>query len=153
MRRSGLIHVALAAAALLAAPRGWAIAQDHEPSASEVALAREQFRRGLEAARDSRWEEARESFQRSYDLAPRPITLLNLGGAMVQTGMLVEGAEAYRRFLREVHTGRPARERPAAEQALAALEGRIAYLQIQVSNMAEGDAIAIDGEDVPTAAL
>jgi hypothetical protein len=133
-------------------PAADAAAQD-DPSASEVALAREQFRLGVSAAREERWEEARDAFQRSYELAPRPLTLLNLGGALVQTGMLVEGAEAYRRFLREVRTGRPARQRGAARTALEAAEARIARLRIYVTGVERGDVIRVDDEEISLSAL
>lgn len=145
-----VVIVGVALAALVSSS---ARAQDDDPSASEVSLARDLFRQGIEAAREERWEEARDAFQRSFDLAPRPLTLLNLAGAQVQTGRLVEGAEMYRRFLREVRRGRPARQRPAAQAALDAVEARIAYLRIEVEGISEGDAVTIDGEEIPLAAL
>jgi hypothetical protein len=124
MRRIPPAFAVLALLATLTCARG-AAAQDPAPTAAEVTLAREQFRDGVAAARTGRWWEALEAFTRSYELAPRPATLLNLAGAQVETGHLVEGAESYRRFLREAD-GRAAQRIPMAEAALAAVEPRIA---------------------------
>jgi hypothetical protein len=148
-----LFFVALAAAAP-------ARAQDddgqgggaNEPSANEMALAREQFRLGLTAAESGDWEGARLAFDRSYTLAPRPITLLNLAGADAQTAHYVEAAEAYRRFKHEA-TGRAAREIPAADEALAAIEPRIAHVHVEISHLAERDVVSVDGVEVSHAAL
>src|SRR5579859_3851715 len=94
-------------------------------SASEQSLARDQFRAGVAAAHDGRWPDAVDAFQRSLELAPRPMTVMNLAGALAQVGRLVEAAEAYRMFLSEATSGAAARVRGEAEAQLAALEPRI----------------------------
>ena len=116
------------------------------PTAAETTLAREQFRAGVDAARSGRWWEALEAFTRAYELAPRPLTLLNLAGAQVETGHLVEGAESYRRFIREAE-GRAAEQVPAAEEALAAVEPRIARVRLEITNLARRDLVELD--DLP----
>jgi hypothetical protein len=127
------------------------------PTAAETTLAREQFRSGVEAARSGRWWEALEAFTRAYELAPRPLTLLNLAGAQVETGNLVEGAESYRRFIREAE-GRAAEQIPAAREALAAVEPRIARVRLEITNLARRDVVELDdvalsgavlGEELP----
>jgi hypothetical protein len=130
--------------ALVAAPV--AAAQEPAPTAAEVTLAREQFREGVAAARTGRWWEALEAFTRSYELAPRPATLLNLAGAQVETGHLVEGAESYRRFLREAD-GRAAQRIPMAEAALAAVEPRIARVRVEIDGLLSRDVVSLD--DLP----
>ena len=120
--------------------------------ASESVLAREQFRAGVTAARESRWDDAAEAFQRSYELSPRPLTLLNLAGAYAQTGRLVESVEAYRMFLME-RTGVTARMRNDAEAQLADLEPRIPRARIRVLGIAEGDVVRLDEYELSTASL
>ncbi len=72
---------------------------------------------------------------------------------MVQTGRLVEGAEAYRRFIRQARRGRPARHRPAAEQALADLETRIPVVELRILGFEEGDVLSLDGWELSQAVL
>ncbi len=143
----------VAAALLVVASAAWWPMVASAQSANERSLARSQFRDGLEAAQSGDWESAFESFQSSYALVQRPITLLNLAGAMVQTGRLVEGAEAYRRFIRQARRGRPAQHRAAAEQALTELEGRIPVVELRVLGFQEGDALSLDGWEVSRAVL
>ena len=130
----------------------WLAPTVHAQRASEAVLAREQFRTGVAAAREERWEEAAEAFQRSYELSPRPLTLLNLAGAYAQTGRLVESVEAYRMFLME-RTGVTARMRSDAEAQLADLEPRIPRARITVLGIAEGDVVRLDEYELSTASL
>jgi hypothetical protein len=132
---------------LAALPAG-ALAQ----SQGDVAQARDLFQQGIEAARAERWTEARERFERSYALAERPGTLLNLAGAQAQTGQLVRAAESYRRFLAQATRGREARIAPQARRALAELEPRIAHLTVHATR-AEGEVVTLDGEELPAAEL
>lgn len=120
--------------------------------ASEAVLAREQFRAGVAAARAERWEEAAEAFLRSYELSPRPLTLLNLASAQVQTGQIVDAVEAYRMFLME-RQGVTARMRSDAEAQLAYLEPRIPRVRITVLGIAEGDIVRYDEYELNTASL
>ncbi len=120
--------------------------------ASESVLAREQFRAGVAAAREERWDDAAEAFQRSYELLPRPLTLLNLAGAYAQTGHLVESVEAYRMFLME-RQGVTARMRSDAEAQLADLEPRIPRARIRVLGITEGDVVRLDEYELSTASL
>ncbi|MBX3274670.1 MAG: hypothetical protein KF729_30670 [Sandaracinaceae bacterium] len=122
-------------------------------SSSEVAAARALFTEGLEAARANRWEEARERFARSYAIAARPNTLLNLAGAEVQTGRLVEGAESYRRFLAEARSGREARYRAQAQEALTEVEARLARLVVRAEGLLEADVVALDGSELARGSL
>lgn len=120
-------------------------------SASERSLAREQFQEGVAAARDGDWNHALEAFQRSYELLPRPLTLLNLAGAYTQMGRLVEAAEAYRMFLHEEDV--TARQRRDAEEQLAALEPRIPHIRLRVLGLEEGDVVTLDEYQLSSAAL
>lgn len=139
----------LASSALSLSPGAVASAQ----SSSEIGAARGLFQQGLAAAREGRWEDALAHFERSYAIAPRPTTLLNLAGAQAQTGRLVAGAESYRRFLAEARRGREARYRPQAEEALAAVEARLAHVVVRVEGLTDGDVVVLDGVELARAAL
>lgn len=121
--------------------------------AQDVARARTLFEEGLEAARAEHWDEAREAFRESLAIAERPSTLVNLAGAEVQTGHLVEGAESYRRFL-ELATGRrDARLRRDAEAALREVEARIPHATLAIDGAASGDEVRLDGDLLSDAML
>lgn len=120
------------------------------PSASETALAREQYNEGMAHAREGRWPAAYAAFSRAYALVRRPLVLLNLAGAEEQTGRLVESAEHYRQFLREVTSGREAQQRPVAEQGLARVEPRIPHARFILEGTRSSDTFLLD--DKPLAA-
>lgn len=120
--------------------------------ASEQVLAREQFRAGVDAAQAEQWETAVEAFQRSYELAPRPLTLLNLAGAYAQTGHLVEAVEALRMFLQE-RQGVTARMRTDAQAQLDELEPRVPRARIRVLGLEDGDVVRLDEYELSTASL
>ena len=122
-------------------------------SASEQSLARDQFRAGVAAARSEEWEAAVDAFQRSYELAPRPMTMMNLAGALAQSGRLVEAAEAYRQFLAEAQSGAAGRVRGEAEEQLRALETRIPRVRLRVLNRRAGDVVTLDEYQISEAAL
>ncbi len=142
------LAISLATMVTLLAPSG-ARAQ----SASEQSLAREQFRAGVAAARGQEWDTAVDSFQRSYELAPRPMTMMNLAGALAQSGRLVEASEAYRQFLSEAQSGSAARVRGEAEAQLHALEARIPRVRLRVLNRLETDVVTLDEYQISGAAL
>lgn len=121
-------------------------------SSSELAEARRLFEAGLEAASDHRWADARDLFEQSLAVTERASTLLNLAAAQAETGAVVDSAASYRRFL-EIATGRDARHRDEAEEALAAVEARIAHLELDVARTSPGDDIAVDDRTLLPAAL
>lgn len=145
MPRALTLAVALAVAAPLAGA--------HAQTASETAAARRLFRQGLAAARGGEWAEAVASFERSYAIAPRPNTLLNLAGAQAQTGALVAATESYRRFLAEATGRRSRRLRARAAAELEELEGRLAHLTVTVDGLTESDSVRLDGEELSRALL
>jgi tetratricopeptide (TPR) repeat protein len=59
------------------------------------------FREGIDAAHASRWDEAEERFQRSYDLSGHAPVLLNLAAAQAERGRLREALDTYARFSSE----------------------------------------------------
>lgn len=124
-----------------------AFAQDGasaEPSASQVALARQLFADGVRAAEEHRLDEARAAFERSYALSAREVTLLNLAMVLAQSGKLVASVEAYRRFLAHADSEMEARHGADARWALAGLERRLANLTVVASSLRDGDQVRID---------
>ncbi len=130
-----------------------ATASAQEPSAAQTALARRLFHEGMASARAERWAEAHEQFARSYELVRRPRILVNLGTAQVQTGRLVQAAESYRRFLREVTRGRDAAHRQTVEAALSELEPRLAHVRLSVAGLEYTDRVEMDGQEIAHAAV
>ena len=59
-------------------------------AASETAAARELYAQGVEAAQEGRLAEAIARFERSYALAPRDATLLNLAQVQERDGRIAE---------------------------------------------------------------
>lgn len=118
-------------------------------SASEVAAARTLFEEGVAAAGEARWADALSAFQRSYDIAPRSSTLLNLAGAQVQLGQLVAASESYRRLIRDAGSNaRERRLREQAQEALDALGPRIAHLTLRIPDLGSDDVITLDDAEV-----
>lgn len=147
MRRIIVIILALVASV------GVTHAQDDSTAASKIPIARRLFKEAVEAVRQEKWELAREKFRKSYELAPRVLTLLNLGGAQFETGRYVEAAESYSRFLRQTDDGRYPNERRDARKQLERIDSRLAYATIVVRNLAAGDVLTIDGVVFPSSVL
>lgn len=100
--------------------------------------------------------EAREAFQRAYDIAPFAPVVYNLATAQAHTGKLVQAAENYRRFLRRCESQRNPqlqRLRSDAEQLLASVLPRVGRLILRIANLAEVDAVELDGVRLATAVL
>ena len=123
------------------------------PTDAERALGREEFKKGLEHAGKGRWPEAAGAFQRAYELVRLPEILFNVAGAQAKSGLLVEAAETYRRFLREGTTEQAKRFRADAESFLAALEKRLPSLRLDADNFHEEDRLEIDGKPTSAAVL
>jgi tetratricopeptide (TPR) repeat protein len=119
-------------------------------SARELAAARRLYQEGVAHAQAERWEDAREAFSQSLELAERPAALLNYAGASVQTARLLEAAEAYRRYLRIVDAGV---RRSQAEALLQQLEERLARVTIEVIGLERDDRLSIDGEPASRALI
>ena len=126
-------------------------AQTSAPSASEMALGREQFASGMYHARAERWAEASAAFERAYTLTHRPAILINLATAQAQTGRPVEAAESLRQFLRDDHE--VGERRTAAEAALAELLPEIPHATLTVAGLAVGDELRLDEGSLSRAVL
>lgn len=149
MRRSAeaLFVIATAGVVLVSAP---ALAQ---PEESGVAEARALFRSGLAAANEERWADALADFERSYALAPRASTLLNLAAAQAELGRLVEASQSYFRFLAEADAEQTRRYADDAERSLAEVTERIPRVRLSIPDLVPGDLLELDGVEVPSADL
>jgi hypothetical protein len=128
-----------------------ALAQTTQTS-SDVRLANDLYKSGHEKVRAGDWEGARDAFTRAYALYPQPVILVNLAGAEVQTGRLVQATEHYRQFLKNTAGLDPA-EVEIAKKTMANVEARLAHLKITVANTKPSDTIELDGHPLPRAAL
>lgn len=125
-----------------------------EPSPATRAAARPHYRNGIEASRAERWMEARESFERAAGIVPLSPIIYNLATAQSETGMLVEAAENYRRFLRRCVSRQTPELRAEAQQLLAAIAPRVGRLVLRIDNVAgEVDSVIVDGEPITLALL
>jgi hypothetical protein len=93
------------------------------------------------------------SFQQSFDLAPRPLTLYNLAAAQMNVGRLVDASENFRRFLRETSPGEQEQFREEATRSRVALEERIPFARIRIDGLAQNDSVSVDGVALPRAVL
>jgi hypothetical protein len=125
--------IAIAAVLLAAAP----IARADQASTLK--------QQGLKAAQDKNWEVARDRFEQSYALDPRPLTLFNLAVAQEHTEKLIEARASYTTFLEQVPSGENEQFRKLATDAIPALDKAIPTLHIRVTGLAAGDAVELDG--------
>lgn len=133
-----LVYVLLPAAA--ASPAGVAAAAPQDEAAQQ------EFRAGVDAARQENWIAARTAFQKAYELSPRPVVLINLAGAQARTGRLTEAAKNYHRILEEQSGAETASMRRAAAEVLPELEARIPRVRLRPTGLSPTDVIQIDGE-------
>ncbi|MGK3991537.1 hypothetical protein WME99_51280 [Sorangium sp. So ce136] len=144
---AGPLALLIAAAGLLSAP---AAAQ----SAADVAVAREIFIEASEFAKQGRWEQARERYERSLAIKRAPITLYSLGVAQQQTGQLVEALESFRAFLVEPSAPATREYERLARHAVEDLERQVSALELRLSpGDVAGLVVKLDGGVVPAAAL
>ena len=132
------LALALCAVTALHAPRASA------QSASETAAARGLFEQGLAAATEHDWPQALALFERSYALAPRASTLLNIAGAQSESGQLVQASESYRRVVAEAGaTQRDVRIREQAQTALGQLLPRLARVTLRIADLGASDSLTV----------
>ena len=148
-----MIRIACLLAWLLAAPVGIARAQGSETSASAAAAARDLYEAGIEAAEAERFEAALAAFERSYELAPRAATLMNLGAVAERAGRLVTALNAYRRFLATADARLLAAHGDAARAAAARLTPALAHLSVVGVGLERQDELRLDGEPLERASL
>lgn len=154
-----MIRRCLAAASLLvvvlAPPRSWGQSPptpEAEPSAADVATARELFRDAAAFAQEGKWIEALDRYERSMALRPSPLTRYSIAVAQSHVGKLIEASENIRTFFHDATPDLQPYVQPA-EDLLRAIEPRIARLTIRIPGEPRGAAVKLDGRDLPSAAI
>jgi len=138
------ILAALPIAALPTPAVGQGDTSDLEPEAEELEQARASFEMGVDLVAAEDFPSALAAFEESYELAPRPTTLFNIG--MCQKGMFlyVEATATFRRYLEDTtgegETEMRTKARLAIEE-LSTLVGRLA-----VTGAPDGALITVDGK-------
>src|SRR5262249_51930431 len=107
---------------------------------------------GLKAAQDKNWEVARERFEQSYALDPRPLTLFNLAVAQEHTDRLIEASASYAAFLEQPGTRNSEPSRKLARDAIPVLDKAIPTLQIRATGLLPDAALELDGHPATTTA-
>jgi len=136
-----------------------AVAQEAEAAdPAVVAAARALAIEGVKLAQDDKCDQAIPKLERAEQLHHGPIVLSQLGECYVQTGRLVEGAEAMRSVLRTPQpdnaTDAMKRAYTVARSTLDSTKGKIAMLTITVEPSTGIDPrVTVDGKDVPDALL
>jgi hypothetical protein len=154
--RSRTRLAAIAAVAIASTPlarTAWA-----DPSALDVAQARELFNEGMRLHEKGDDAGALEKLKGANALAHTPITGLELGRTYAALGKLVEAREALlevgRMPQRAEETARSRTARTQASELAEKLRARIPSLTVRITGVAASDvAVTIDDSAVPTDAL
>ena len=136
--------------ASLAALASLAPAAAHAQTDAERAQAREAFQAGVEAFGAKRYEEALQSFQEAYRIAPHPSVRVNMANCYEQLGRPVEALDHFERFLIEADSATPA-QRTEVRQAIERLRGQIGEVFFRVEP--DGATVSIDDGQARTAPI
>lgn len=124
-----------------------------EPSAADIATAREMFREGARLASEEKWEEALDAYQRSMALRPSNLTRYSIAVVQERLGKLIEAMENLREFIVSDHDSTTRRYVPAAQETLQNLEGRIGRVKVVIPGNPRGAQVKIDDDLLPDAAI
>jgi hypothetical protein len=146
----------LAGALIAAAPDRLAFAQ--QPSASDVAQARELYNQGKDLRNRGDNVGALEKLKAAHAIAGTPLTGLELGRTYALLGRLIDAQEAFlsvaRIPVRPEETSRSAEARRESAKLAEETRGRIPSLIIKITGVpADTLAVTVDGAAVPTQAL
>jgi len=103
----GLVPNAVVVAMLLAGRAASAQSEESPATLSpgrRDARARAAFERGISLADRLQWSEAAAAFEQSFDLVPRPATLMNLGLAHRALGRYAQAIDELSRFVAQIDT-------------------------------------------------
>ena len=145
----------LAVLLLLLLSTGLLVARDAEAqSPADVAAARDLFGEAAGLARRGQWARARDLYARSLELKPSALTMYSLAHAQKESGDLVAALENYRRFVKAPPTEASAAYLERGNEAIAALEKRVARVTLRVDSAAPSTLhVTVDDVQVPRAAL
>jgi hypothetical protein len=154
MRPSSTLPLALMLAALTHAGPSRGQTPTGIPAPPDEALsetARELFAKGVEAARQQRWNQCRAAFLAAYGVKPHPQIAGNLSACEVKLGMMREAAEHVSIFLRAQRPDAPPERRAAADEVLREARTKIAIVQLYADP--NGAEVRVDGRSIGTVPL
>ncbi|MEZ4255372.1 MAG: hypothetical protein R3A78_06600 [Polyangiales bacterium] len=123
-------------------------AQGRGPSAADEEAAARESDRGRDLAREEKWCDAVGAFQKSYDLAPTPNKIVNIGIALDKCGRLMDAKNTFERYLETAPTGETASR---VKSFLETLSQRIPQIRISTTGLLPDDKLALDGAAVDPA--
>jgi hypothetical protein len=103
---------------------------------------------GIKAAKAKDWDVARQRFEESYALSPRPSTLYNLANALERTDRLLAARASYTKYLADTRPGQNDGFRSRATTALASLDSAIPTLHVHISGFDHDAVVVVDAQDV-----
>ncbi len=124
-----------------------------EPSAADIATARELFRDGARFAQEEKWEAALDAYERSMALRPSNLTRYSIAVIQERMGRLVEAMENLRAFLAADHDRLTRRYVSNARKMLGDVEARVARVKVVIPGTPRGAQVLIDGQRIPDAAI
>ena len=124
----------------------------HEPPKAPDATSQADrlYRKGVEAYKARRYDEALAAFKAAYDTKPAVAVLRNLGAAEVRAGKFVDGARHLSQWLRAT-TGASAEDTQASQDLLRNAENQLA--QLNITNAPDGADISVDDELIGSSPL
>jgi hypothetical protein len=113
--------------------------------------ARELFAKGVNAARQQRWDQCHAAFLAAYGVKPHPQIAGNLSACEVKLGMYRDAAEHVSIFLRAQRPDAPPERRAAADAVLREASAKIAIVQLYADPT--GAEVRLDGRSIGNAPL
>jgi hypothetical protein len=140
--RNPTIPAALCVALLASAQ----LAHAQDGDATRAASARAVFNEGVAASDAEDWDRAADRFRAALELRASSVIALNLAVALGHQGNVVEATE----LLRGVLLDRSANDvvRASAQETLAMLEPRVAWLEVQMEGAADDVSLQIDAMQI-----
>lgn len=118
-------------------------------SPREKAEARQLITGAKKAMKETRFADAEQALRRAAELDPTPQTQLDLAAALAAEGKLVEASRALHGVTDAAASPATKKSHDQAKKALADLEPRIPWIQVDVGGPSAGEAhTTIDGKDV-----
>jgi hypothetical protein len=156
---SGRRSAFLLSAACVACVASFAVTARAEPTAEDLATARQLFKEGRALREQGDIPKALEKLRAAHALGQTPITGIELARTYVLAGRLVEAHEVSLGVARlpvaSDETEKSDQARAASAKLAAELEPRLAKLIVSVKGLAPGSVpnVSVDGERIPPAAV
>lgn len=146
---TAVVAVALGMAITSGAP--WARAAPPQPTAADVASAKQLFAQGLKLYNEGSYREALAAFQHANDLAPRASIQRNIAQCHRDLKDFASAYDAYRLLLAKYGPTMSAADKRSVQRAIDELALLTGSLRVGVTDA--GASVAVDGHDVGTTPL